>query len=256
MLAYSRSTTRPQAPCPPHHHGHPVALKVQVDGGPHALAAHRARPKLHKAEPLAGGHHSQVLAAAAVQAVHWGAGGVLQGRHRRVAGRKWARPGEAARRNKHRAAAEQMQFTHPPFPPGTARQACHAFKPPTHLAALCPVEHLHAALVLDQVLLGRARHDAAAGRDRGAGRRPRRRGGRRHWRRGPAAAPGHAHAGGHSGDGRACAGRGEGGAVLQGCVGAAALQQLLAGLARQQRVLCGAGRKRRVHLAHASLPFR
>lgn len=73
---------RNAGPAPPHHHGHPVALQVQADGGAHALAAHRARTKLHKAEPLAGGHHAQVLAAPALQAVHRRAGGVLQSRQR------------------------------------------------------------------------------------------------------------------------------------------------------------------------------
>jgi hypothetical protein len=61
----------------PHHYRHPVALKVQVDGGAKAVAAHGAAAKLHKGEALVGGQHLQVLAAAVVQAVDGGTRGAV-----------------------------------------------------------------------------------------------------------------------------------------------------------------------------------
>ena len=63
-----------------HHHRHPVALKVQVDGGPLALAAHGGAAKLHKGQAAAGRHHPQVLAGAILQAEDGGArDAILQG---------------------------------------------------------------------------------------------------------------------------------------------------------------------------------
>lgn len=137
---------RPQSA--PHHDRHPVALKVQVERGAQPLAGHGGGAKLEELEALGGGHHAQALAAAVFQLIDGRPRGALLQLRRQGEGRGAL----VGNRSSQAAAQTGGRIDHPSLPAS----------PPSHLAAVGPVVDLDAALVLDEVLLGRPRHDPAA----------------------------------------------------------------------------------------------